>query len=646
MSSVNILIADNDADALSIYGEFLHSLGYNIFKASSAVEARKIIKTERLHLVIFDLRLTDDSPSDKSGLLLAQEVARSTPKLILTKWPLHQDVRVALKLDEHPLPPAVDFLDKKEGLAPLGDAVKQALSKYVRINQDLVIQSSDAHSVTFPGLFELLSSESQALIHGGAEEIEDLFRKLFYEKSQITIDRLLWNHDGRVVLVVFTFADGNTPESFVVVCGPTEKMEQDEQRYRDFAPSAPGHTATMLNKVVSTPHFAAHAYVLAGAGGEERVPLDEFYRTAPDRLFRAALSNLFDETLSEWHQEKFLPSEGHSIAELYTTILGLSGKDHLIKLLEQRFEAIVRQLPVLGADVQRKHGKLTVSFGGEKITYADPISRITSLYDEQGTSLLIKTPVRLLASNILVDEKAHAWLTDFGSAGFGPLLCNHVALESVLRFDCAEAKKLAWLHEMELLLSGPEFVKLYATEVESPLRKTVRAVQNVRRLGARWVGKAQRAYLIGILFQAISRLIEYRPELKLTNHELIKLGHLLLATTIICEKVTKKSSVNTENRGIQIDHTNRSVRINGVKVQIRGQSYDLLRELYLHGNELCSRVAIVERVFNEKYEELNESQMNRLNTAIRRLREKIEEDPNHPRFLLTEPQGGYRLVLN
>src|SRR5689334_12163123 len=105
MSDIHILIADNDPDAISIYSEYLQSIGYHIFKASSVAQARKIINTERLHLVILDLRLTDDSPGDKSGLLLAQEIARSTPKLILTKWPTHQDVRTALKLDEHTLPP-------------------------------------------------------------------------------------------------------------------------------------------------------------------------------------------------------------------------------------------------------------------------------------------------------------------------------------------------------------------------------------------------------------------------------------------------------------------------------------------------------------------------------------------------------------
>lgn len=644
MSDVNILIADNDLDALSIYSEYLRGLGYNIFTADSVESARQLISTERIHLAILDLRLRDDTPADKTGLFLAQELARSTPKLILTKWPNHLDVREALKLDEFSLPPAVDFLDKKQGLDILGEAIKHALKKYVRINTDLLIQFSNGH-LTFAGLFELLASETSLDIHRGPEELQDLFRKLFYEKTQITIDGLLWQRKGRVALAVVSFAEGNTSESVVVVCGPTEQLDQEEQRYRDFAPQAPGHNATILNKAADTSHLAARAYLLANAGNDEHSLLGELYRTGSDRLFRKALSFLFDHTLAEWHQEKFLPSEGESLAQAYGRILRLPEKDQLLESFAHRFDALVRELPALGANVQRRHARLVLNLGGEDATYPDPISRIPLLYEETGTTLSIKTPVNLLGSNILVDEKGQTWLTDFADSGIGPLLCNHVAVESVVRFDYAESKKLAWLHDLELLLAGPDFVKLYATEVESPLRKTVRTVQSLRRLGARWVGKDQRSYHIGILFHALSRLIAYSPALKLTNNELIRFGHLFLAVTIICEKVTKKVSAEPEVHGIRIDDANRSVLVNGIQVHIKGQSYELLRELYLHGNQLCSRVAIVERVFNEKYDEFNKSQTDRLNTAIHRLREKIEEDPNRPRFLLTEPHGGYRLVV-
>jgi DNA-binding response OmpR family regulator len=52
----------------------------------------------------------------------------------------------------------------------------------------------------------------------------------------------------------------------------------------------------------------------------------------------------------------------------------------------------------------------------------------------------------------------------------------------------------------------------------------------------------------------------------------------------------------------------------------------------------------VEKVFGLVFDEADASQVSRLNTAVRRLREKIEIDPEHPRYVITEPGGGYRLL--
>lgn len=112
----------------------------------------------------------------------------------------------------------------------------------------------------------------------------------------------------------------------------------------------------------------------------------------------------------------------------------------------------------------------------------------------------------------------------------------------------------------------------------------------------------------------------------------------MLAEHITQEPLEENS---TGIRGIRIDPVKREVTIDGVVVPLRGQSYDLLKILYLHQNELCSREMLIEQLFGERFDESNQSQVSRLNTAIRRLREKIEDDPDHPRFVITAPLGGY-----
>jgi DNA-binding response OmpR family regulator len=650
MPDINILIADNDPDALVIYGEYLEAAGYRVLKASSVEAARSVLGTHRVHLAILDLRLTDDSESDRSGLQLARETARSTPKLILTKWPTVAAVRDALMLDDEPMPPAVDFLDKLEGLERLGEAVRRALDKYVLINHDLVIEAGQGYPAFFLNLVGLLSPGLHVEHpQSGAEELEDLFRRLFYKKAQVKVERTLWRREGRAAFTVVAFAEGNAPESLVVVCGHKAEMEEDERRYREFAPHAPGHNSTVLSLVGDTEHFAAHAYALAGADLEGVITLEELYHAAPDRTLVGALGNLFEQTLSEWHQESRVPVEDATLARLYGEMLGLPDVDELRHSLEERAAAIVKQLPALGPEARREGGRLTISFGAQTFSYPDPAAHLARLYVESRPVLLMRTPGLLLGSNVLADQKGRTWLTDFAGAGLAPALWNYLSMEAVARFDWAEAGRLQWLHGMETQLAGSEFSKLYAAEVEAPLRKTVRVVQGIRRLALRSNVRQRNDYHLGLLLHAVRRLHDYRPPLQLTGGELTRLAHLLLSSAMIMGRLVPDDK-NADGggpgdaAGIHIDHANRAVWIDGVKVQVRGQSYDLLRELHLHANELCTRASIVERVFGQKYEETNESQISRLNTAIRRLREKIEEDPDRPRYLLTEPHGGYRLI--
>lgn len=650
MADINILIADNDTDALLIYGEFLTDAGYHVLTASGVRDARKILETHRIHLAILDLRLTDDSESDRSGLLLAQEIARSVPKIILTKWPTYRDARDALKLDSEVLPPAVDFLNKEDGLDALEQAVKQALLKYVRINRDLIIQRNDDHPISFLNLTELLKpSLSVDRQPHGAAELEDLFRRLFYEKSVIKIDRLLWHRDGRAALVAYAFAEGNVPESVVVVCGSNEQMAEEERRYRNFAPTAPGHNGTVLKQRAATQHYAAHCYALSGAELNNSTTLEDLYRTGPDRNLAAALTTMFSETLVEWHQEKRVPIEQQSFAELYETMFDHPNWDQLQEKLDNSISAIARQLPSLGVEVRRTAGRMIVDFGTQSFSYADPGPYLEHLLSELASGLLMKTPGVLLGSNILADRKGHAWLTDFAGAGLGPELWNYVSLESVVRFDWAEPCRLRWLHDLELLLVGHEFSKLDVSEIEAPLRKTVRTTQVIRKLASRLALKQQQQYHVGVLFHAVRRVAEHNSSVQLTDNELTRLGHMVFALGIILDRLVTKQNVppvkkSDQAKGIHLDPTNRLVLIDGVKIQLRGQAYDLLRELYLHANESYPRSEIVERLFGEKYDETNESQSSRLNTAIRRLREKIEDDPDDPRFLLTELGVGYRLV--
>jgi CheY-like chemotaxis protein len=130
MAKATILFADNDPDFLKTRAEFLEQEGYLVVPATSVTEAQRKLEIGGIGLAIIDIRLeNDDDEKDTSGLVLARDVARSVPKIILTGFPSYQYVREALQPQLDGLPAAVDFVAKQEGPEALLRAIKSTLSR-------------------------------------------------------------------------------------------------------------------------------------------------------------------------------------------------------------------------------------------------------------------------------------------------------------------------------------------------------------------------------------------------------------------------------------------------------------------------------------------------------------------------------------
>jgi DNA-binding response OmpR family regulator len=176
----------------------------------------------------------------------------------------------------------------------------------------------------------------------------------------------------------------------------------------------------------------------------------------------------------------------------------------------------------------------------------------------------------------------------------------------------------------------------------------VRSIQLIRKDASGSIGGEVAAYHLGIFFQAASRLTAYNPDAPMRDKELAPFAHLLLAMCMIGghlrDKRTQISLPVRPANPIQIDKENRMVLVEGVPLTLKGKGYQLLCFLYDRAGRLCDRKELVEAVFDETYDATDESQQSKLNTAIHRLRERIEDDAEDPQYLVTAP-GGYRLVI-
>jgi len=648
-----ILFIDNKPEWLDVYSRLLEQAGYDVVRAGTLEEAQKALREKRIHLGIFDIRMEDDGDqNDISGLLLAQsEDYRPLPKIILTAYGTVEYVRRALGTGSDGFPAAVNFVGKEEAHEMLIEAVKQAFERHVRINWNLVIQVNEHDPVTFHHLATLVAPGLEGeLLRSRSGELEDLFRRLCYEADQIKIERVLWRGEGRVAVALVAFTHGKAPESLLLVCGENAAIRDEARAYREFGPKAPGETGTLLVKSSETIHFAANAYALAGANVEDLSSLKELYHRGPEKSFKLAVEVLFGKTLRAWHQDKRIPEEAKEASQVYAERVGL-GEDRFSRgAFEERVRALVRQVPAMGAKIECVSGKLTLQFEHQSYLYADPTVFLYASCDMGGPTLLVQTPGMLSGENILADANGRAWLTDFGRAGLAPAEWNFVALEAAIRFDCVDVRNLRWLHQMEQVLVADESLKLCVDDFEAPLRRPLRTIEAIRRLASRQIGVNWPRYHLGIFLLAARRIADFNPRYQLSPNELARMTHVLIAAAVIAKYVgdrqsTTSSRTRTAPIELRVDRTNQEVWLRGQRLALSKQSYALLCQLNERANQLCTRRELVERALGERYDETDESQVTRLNTALRRLREKIEDDPDDPRYVLTEKGRGYRLAL-
>jgi len=650
-----ILLVDNIQEFLDTRAEFLENAGYRVLKAYTLEQARQLLAEAHIHLAILDIRMeNDDDEKDISGLTLAKDPTfRPIPKIMLTGFPTTDAVRESLRMQVDGLQPAVDFLKKEEGPEAMIQAVERAFARYVRINWDLHIRWDERACLSLPHLVALIESElDPAHLSDRVGEMEDLFRKLFYKKHQITIGQLLWHRAGRVCLTVFAYSPEGVSEQCIVTCGLRPQVEQERARCKEFAPK--GGIRTALAGFAETMHFAALAYDLHEADLERTQTFETFYRASKAAQIRVTVRHLFQTTLTAWHQEDRILKEARSLGQLYHERLGFSREEISQEEFQRRMQALAREALSLGpTEMRLSTEELTLRFpNGDTVSYPNPIPHI---YEEVAggsqPAICRITPGTLSGDNILVDQRGRTWLTDFAQAGPAPLLWDFISLEATIRFDLVDAADLQALHEFEKRLVTPTRLseRLDAQDIDPQFRKALKVIQGIRRLAFSAAGADPIPYYEGLLFHALSKLVDYVPELKHSRQELARLAHAFLAAAMLRNAIAQTAKDASKRasalaRGIVIDKANYQVRVEGRRVGLSSSEFDLLLYLYNHAGQLCTRRSIVEEGLKDTYMG-DEQEASRINTIIYRLRKKIEPDPDHPRYIRTIRGKGYMLCL-
>jgi two-component system, OmpR family, KDP operon response regulator KdpE len=91
---------------------------------------------------------------------------------------------------------------------------------------------------------------------------------------------------------------------------------------------------------------------------------------------------------------------------------------------------------------------------------------------------------------------------------------------------------------------------------------------------------------------------------------------------------------------LRVDLEKSAVWMAGKPVQLTPHEFRLLRLLASNEGKLLTHAAILREVWGRAYAD----ESHYLHVYVSQLRRKIEPDPTRPRYILTEPGAGYRLV--
>jgi two-component system KDP operon response regulator KdpE len=91
---------------------------------------------------------------------------------------------------------------------------------------------------------------------------------------------------------------------------------------------------------------------------------------------------------------------------------------------------------------------------------------------------------------------------------------------------------------------------------------------------------------------------------------------------------------------LEINFARRTVEVRGEEVLLTRTEYALLRQLALNANRVMLHQDLLTTVWGPEYRD----DIDYLRAYIRYLRQKLEENPHEPRYILTTPGVGYMLA--
>ena len=118
------------------------------------------------------------------------------------------------------------------------------------------------------------------------------------------------------------------------------------------------------------------------------------------------------------------------------------------------------------------------------------------------------------------------------------------------------------------------------------------------------------------------------------------MGELLARLRAAMRRAAPQGGESVSVGGLVVDFDRHLVTVDGNPVQVTRIEFDLLSLFVRNEGKLLTHRMILREVWGPAYQ----IESHYLHVYISKLRHKIEPDPRHPAYLITEPGAGYRLM--
>ncbi|PJF27714.1 MAG: hypothetical protein CUN53_03035 [Phototrophicales bacterium] len=503
-----VLVVDDNEMALRTLRRQLEDEGFYVRTALNEAHALDLMREERFHVAVVDLRLVDSDLENRAGLRLIDDLHAIDPTLaaiVLTGNADFASARRAMDQTRNQnaafrlwTSPAFKFLETTpEDLLILPDTIREAFERVHGINLGLRIEYPPDFIDTAMKRMRLQAESSDDLLRF-REEVDELLRKLFRDWEYLAIEPVTANPGYSRAMVFKAMPSGERGQGEVIVAkiGAWTLIDREIRAYRAYIRGLAGNfVPTAIEPAWRTRSLGGMVYTYAGLGGDIHDFAEDFHASDPDSI-ASLVDTLFRRTMAWQTRRGARVHQGVNLRALFFPLLRLQ-PDELIKARDSLAD---------GNDaLSLESGKLRVN----GFALRDPVDFALNTH-LVGDYAETNAHGDLHIHNILIDDQRNAWLIDFANAAAAPLFYDHAFLEMSIRIELVATEDTSLLAVWASLLTSldgnitplpPELT------ADSTIIKAHRAIEAIRRFVMRGradeVRRALRLYWMMLFFIAL-----------------------------------------------------------------------------------------------------------------------------------------------